>query len=69
MFLTRRQVKQLTGLPCSDPEAQRRNLDERGIRHCGINAAGLLVVPCASIENPTGPAPAIWSPDFSKVEA
>ena len=71
MFLTPRQVKQLTGIPNSDPQAQIRNLDERGIRHMGINAAGRVIVPCSVVDGgntaPMPPKP--WQPDFSKMGA
>jgi hypothetical protein len=68
MFLNRRQLKQLTGISCSDPEAQKRELERRGIRHLGINAGGLLIVPCAAIEGGKESPPS-WSPDFSGLRA
>lgn len=69
MFLTRRQLRALTGIPSDQPEAQLAELDRRGIRHLGINALGRLIVPCSAIDAPAKP-PEIptWTPDFSKVQ-
>lgn len=69
MFLTKRQLRSLTGIPATEPERQLAYLNERGIRNFGINAAGRLIVPCSVIDAPTAaPASPTWTPDFSKVQ-
>ena len=69
MFLTRAQIRKLTGLPSTEAEAQVRFLNERGIRNFGINAAGQVVVPCSAIDAPQRPATeqSGWAPDMSVV--
>lgn len=67
MFLTPRQLKTLTGVSGDDPEGQVRVLDEKRVRHFGINRAGRVIVPCSAIEGSKPTEPPAWSPDFSKM--
>lgn len=68
MFLTKRQLHALTGIPSDQTAAQLAYLNMRGIRNFGINAAGRLVVPCSAIDAPYKPPEMpTWTPDFSKV--
>lgn len=65
VFLTRRQLRTLTGIPSTEPQEQLAELNRRGIRHLGINAAGRLIVPCSAIETPSKPLERSWTPDFT----
>lgn len=55
MFLTTRQLRRLTGIPSSDPQAQLAYLNERGIPF-EVNVCGRPWVPVNFINNPPPPS-------------